>query len=92
MNQSAPKPAGFEKELELPNGRSDSGARSDAGVRGDAAVRGDIVSHTLRRISDSSPLDRAITEARDALIASSTNKATGCTSSRRTAPSPPNTS
>ena len=43
--------------------------RSDSGVRGDAAVRGDIVSHTLKRISDSSPLDRAIAEARDALIA-----------------------
>ena len=32
-------------------------------------ARGDIVSHTLRRITDSSPLDRAIAEARDALIA-----------------------
>jgi squalene-hopene/tetraprenyl-beta-curcumene cyclase len=32
-------------------------------------TRRDIVSHTLRRISDSSPLDRAIAEARDALIA-----------------------
>jgi squalene-hopene/tetraprenyl-beta-curcumene cyclase len=63
VNQSAPKPAGFQKELELPN------VRSDTGVRGDAAVRGDIVSHTLKRISDSSPLDRAIAEARDALIA-----------------------
>ena len=29
----------------------------------------DIVSHTLKRIADSSPLDRAIAEARDALIA-----------------------
>ncbi len=63
MNQSAQKPAGFQKELEAPN------VRGDAGVRGDAAVRGDIVSHTLKRISDSSPLDRAIAEARDALIA-----------------------
>jgi squalene-hopene/tetraprenyl-beta-curcumene cyclase len=31
-------------------------------------ARGDIVSHTLKRVSDS-PLDRAIVEARDALIA-----------------------
>jgi squalene-hopene/tetraprenyl-beta-curcumene cyclase len=31
-------------------------------------ARGDIVSHTLRKVSDSSPLDRAIAEARDALI------------------------
>ena len=36
-------------------------------LRGDA--RSDIVSHTLKRITDSSPLDRAIAEARDALIA-----------------------
>jgi squalene-hopene/tetraprenyl-beta-curcumene cyclase len=63
VNQSAPKPAGFQKELEALN------VRGDTGVRGDAAVRGDIVSHTLKRISDSSPLDRAIAEARDALIA-----------------------
>ena len=63
MNQSAPKPAGFPNELELPN------VRSDTGVRADAAVRGEIVSHTLKRISDSSPLDRAIAEARDALMA-----------------------
>ncbi|HEY2783222.1 MAG TPA: squalene--hopene cyclase [Steroidobacteraceae bacterium] len=32
-------------------------------------ARSEIVSHTLRRITDSSPLDRAIAEARDALIA-----------------------
>jgi squalene-hopene/tetraprenyl-beta-curcumene cyclase len=32
-------------------------------------ARSDIVAHTLRRIADSSPLDRAIAEARDALIA-----------------------
>jgi squalene-hopene/tetraprenyl-beta-curcumene cyclase len=31
-------------------------------------ARGDIVSHTLKRVTDS-PLDRAITDARDALIA-----------------------
>ncbi len=31
-------------------------------------VRGDIVSHTLRRVADS-PLDRAIADARDALVA-----------------------
>jgi squalene-hopene/tetraprenyl-beta-curcumene cyclase len=31
-------------------------------------VRGDIVSHTLRRVTDS-PLDRAVEEARDALVA-----------------------
>jgi squalene-hopene/tetraprenyl-beta-curcumene cyclase len=31
-------------------------------------ARGDIVSHTLRRVSDS-PLDRAIVDARDALVA-----------------------
>jgi len=35
----------------------------------DTGVRGDIVSHTLKRISDSSPLDRAIAESSDALIA-----------------------
>jgi squalene-hopene/tetraprenyl-beta-curcumene cyclase len=35
-------------------------------------ARSTIVSHTLRRISDSSPLDRAIAEARDALIARQT--------------------
>jgi squalene-hopene/tetraprenyl-beta-curcumene cyclase len=34
------------------------------------STRADIVSHTLRRIGESSPLDRAIAEARDALIAS----------------------
>jgi squalene-hopene/tetraprenyl-beta-curcumene cyclase len=33
-----------------------------------ADVRGDIVSHTLRRVTDS-PLDRAVAEARDALVA-----------------------
>ena len=33
-----------------------------------ADARGDIVSHTLRRVSDS-PLDRAVQDARDALIA-----------------------
>jgi squalene-hopene/tetraprenyl-beta-curcumene cyclase len=32
-------------------------------------ARSDIVSHTLRRITDSTPLDRAIAESRDALIA-----------------------
>jgi squalene-hopene/tetraprenyl-beta-curcumene cyclase len=32
-------------------------------------ARGDIVSHSLRKVADSSPLDRAIAEARDALIA-----------------------
>ena len=32
-------------------------------------ARGDIISHSLRRVADSSPLDRAIAEARDALIA-----------------------
>lgn len=32
-------------------------------------ARSDIVSHTLKRVADSSPLDRAIAEARDALIA-----------------------
>jgi squalene-hopene/tetraprenyl-beta-curcumene cyclase len=32
-------------------------------------ARSDIVSHTLRRVADSSPLDRAIAGARDALIA-----------------------
>jgi squalene-hopene/tetraprenyl-beta-curcumene cyclase len=32
-------------------------------------ARRDIVSHTLKRIADSSPLDRAVAEARDALIA-----------------------
>jgi squalene-hopene/tetraprenyl-beta-curcumene cyclase len=32
-------------------------------------ARSDIVSHTLKRVVDSSPLDRAIAEARDALIA-----------------------
>ena len=32
-------------------------------------ARSGIVSHTLRRVADSSPLDRAIAEARDALIA-----------------------
>jgi squalene-hopene/tetraprenyl-beta-curcumene cyclase len=32
-------------------------------------ARGDIVSHSLKRTPDTSPLDRAIAEARDALIA-----------------------
>ena len=32
-------------------------------------ARSDIVALTLKRIADSSPLDRAIAEARDALIA-----------------------
>jgi squalene-hopene/tetraprenyl-beta-curcumene cyclase len=32
-------------------------------------ARGEIVSHSLRKVADSSPLDRAIGEARDALIA-----------------------
>ena len=32
-------------------------------------ARSDIVAHTLKRVADSSPLDRAIAEARDALIA-----------------------
>ena len=32
-------------------------------------ARSDIVSHSLKRVTDSSPLDRAIAEARDALIA-----------------------
>src|ERR1700735_2016269 len=32
-------------------------------------ARSDIVSHTLKRVTDSSPLDRAIAEARAALIA-----------------------
>jgi len=31
-------------------------------------ARGDVVSHTLRRVTDS-PLDRAIVDARDALVA-----------------------
>jgi squalene-hopene/tetraprenyl-beta-curcumene cyclase len=34
----------------------------------------DIVSHTLKRIADSSPLDRAIAAARDALIAQQNDK------------------
>jgi squalene-hopene/tetraprenyl-beta-curcumene cyclase len=33
------------------------------------AARSDIVAHTLKRVTDSSPLDRAIAESRDALIA-----------------------
>jgi len=37
-------------------------------------ARSDIVSHTLKRIADSSPLDRAIAEARDALIAQQNQK------------------
>ena len=37
-------------------------------------ARGDIVAHTLKRIVDSSPLDRAIGEARDALIAKQNEK------------------
>ncbi len=57
MNRVAPKPNEFQTELELPDARAD------------IAARGDIVSHTLRRISDTSPLDRAIAESRDALIA-----------------------
>jgi squalene-hopene/tetraprenyl-beta-curcumene cyclase len=32
-------------------------------------ARSDIVAHTLKRVTDSSPLDRAIAESRDALIA-----------------------
>jgi squalene-hopene/tetraprenyl-beta-curcumene cyclase len=32
-------------------------------------ARGEVVAHTLRRVGDSSPLDRAISEARNALIA-----------------------
>ena len=36
---------------------------------GQPDARGDIVPLTLRRVADSSPLDRAIAEARDALIA-----------------------
>ena len=32
-------------------------------------ARSDIVAHTLKRVTDSSPLDRAIAAARDALIA-----------------------
>ena len=58
MNQIAPKPGTF------PAPQPD--ARGDA-VRGDV-VRGDVVSHKLRRITDT-PLDRAIVDARDALIA-----------------------
>jgi squalene-hopene/tetraprenyl-beta-curcumene cyclase len=57
VNRVAPKPNEFQTELELPE------------VSADIAARGDIVSHTLRRISDTSPLDRAIAESRDALIA-----------------------
>jgi hypothetical protein len=63
VSQSAPKQTGLQTELELPDVPGDSGARGDVGLRGG------IVSHTLRRISDSSPLDRAINEARDSLIA-----------------------
>ena len=63
MNQSAPKPAGLRAEPELPD------LHSETGLRDDSAARVDIVSHTLRRIPDSSPLDRAIAEARDALMA-----------------------
>ena len=37
-------------------------------------ARSDIVAHTLKRIADSSPLDRAIAEARDALIARQNEK------------------
>jgi squalene-hopene/tetraprenyl-beta-curcumene cyclase len=37
-------------------------------------ARSDIVSHTLKRIADSSPLDRAIGAARDALIAQQNEK------------------
>jgi squalene-hopene/tetraprenyl-beta-curcumene cyclase len=37
-------------------------------------ARRTVVSHTLRRIADSSPLDRAIAEARDALIAQQTGR------------------
>src|SRR6202789_2021382 len=37
-------------------------------------ARSDIVSHTLKRVADSSPLDRAIAEARDALIAQQNEK------------------
>jgi squalene-hopene/tetraprenyl-beta-curcumene cyclase len=37
-------------------------------------ARTTVVSHTLRRIADSSPLDRAISEARDALIAQQTDR------------------
>jgi squalene-hopene/tetraprenyl-beta-curcumene cyclase len=37
-------------------------------------ARSDIVSHTLKRVADSSPLDRAIAAARDALIAQQNTK------------------
>jgi squalene-hopene/tetraprenyl-beta-curcumene cyclase len=37
-------------------------------------ARSDIVAHTLKRVADSSPLDRAIAEARDALIAQQNKK------------------
>ncbi len=37
-------------------------------------ARNTVVSHTLRRIADSSPLDRAIAEARDALIEQQTER------------------
>ena len=37
-------------------------------------ARSDIVSYTLKRLADSSPLDRAIAEARDALIAQQNEK------------------
>jgi squalene-hopene/tetraprenyl-beta-curcumene cyclase len=57
VNQTVPKATWLQAELDLPE------------PRGDGVPRGDIVSHTLKRISDSTPLDRAIAEARDALIA-----------------------
>jgi squalene-hopene/tetraprenyl-beta-curcumene cyclase len=53
VNQIAPKPGTF--PAPQPDARGD-------------VVRGDVVSHKLRRITDT-PLDRAIVDARDALIA-----------------------
>jgi squalene-hopene/tetraprenyl-beta-curcumene cyclase len=69
VNQNAPKQTGLQAQLELPDVPGDSVARGDGSLRGDVNLRGGIVSHTLKRISDSPPLDRAINEARDALIA-----------------------
>jgi squalene-hopene/tetraprenyl-beta-curcumene cyclase len=63
VSQSAPTQIGPQAQPELPDAAADSGAR------GDVSLRGGIVSHTLKRIADSSPLDRAINEARDSLIA-----------------------
>ena len=51
--------------------------KNAAAARG-LEARGDLIAHTLKRVADTSPVDRAIAEGRDALISRQTEQGYWC--------------